>query len=91
MNLSGIQGKSFQNLRVEIGERLTEFRKKKGYTSYESFALDFDLPRVQYWRLEKGKANFTLATLAKILGIHNITLEEFFFTLRIKHRAARAK
>jgi transcriptional regulator with XRE-family HTH domain len=71
-------GKSIQTLLTEIGYRLTELRKKKGYTNHENFALDHDLPRVQYWRLEKGKANFTIKTLAKVLSIHNVSLEDFF-------------
>lgn len=65
-------------LLLEIGERLTHLRKKKGYSSHETFALDYDLPRVQYWRLEKGKANFTIRSLVKILEIHGLTVHEFF-------------
>lgn len=64
-----------------IGRKLTELRKEKGYKSYESFAMDHDLPRVHYWRLEKGKANFTLKTLSKILEVHKMSLEEFFAIL----------
>ncbi len=73
-------GESFEVLLTEIGQRLTELRKRKGYRSHESFAWDHDLPRAQYWRLEKGKANFTIKTLVKVLAIHNLTLEEFFKT-----------
>lgn len=65
----------------KVGNRLIELRKQKGYKSHESFALDFDLPRVHYWRLEKGRANFTLETLSRVLAIHKITLEEFFMAL----------
>lgn len=71
-------GKSIQTLLTDIGYRLTELRKQKGYTNHENFALDHDLPRVQYWRLEKGKANFTIKTLAKVLSIHNVSFEDFF-------------
>lgn len=69
---------SFDILLVEIGQRLTELRKQKGYKSHEAFAWDHDLPRAQYWRLEKGKANFTIKTLVKVLAIHNLSLVEFF-------------
>jgi transcriptional regulator with XRE-family HTH domain len=72
---------SNQDLLKEVGSRLTELRKQKGFKSHESFALAYDLPRVQYWRLEKGKANFTIKTLVKILAIHEIELEDFFVTL----------
>lgn len=64
-----------------IGSKLTELRKQKGYTSHEDFAYDFDIPRVQYWRIEKGKTNVTVKSLCKILTIHKITLEEFFCVL----------
>lgn len=69
---------NYDQLLLEIGERLTQLRKKKGYSSHETFALDYDLPRVQYWRLEKGKANFTIRSLVKILEIHGLTVQEFF-------------
>lgn len=79
-------GESFNILLVDIGNRLAELRKKKGYKSHENFAWDHDLPRAQYWRLEKGKANFTIKTLVKVLAIHNISLEEFF---RIPHEVLK--
>jgi hypothetical protein len=60
------------------GKKLTELRIGKGYKSHETFALDHDLPRVQYWRMEKGRANFTLKTLSKVLAIHKMSVEEFF-------------
>jgi len=61
----------------QIGNKLKELRKAKGYTSYETFAWDNDLPRMQYWRMEKG-TNFTIQNFLKILDVHQITLEEFF-------------
>ena len=66
---------------VRVGDKLIELRRQKGYKSHESFALDFELPRVHYWRLEKGRANFTLQTLSRVLDIHKITVEEFFMNL----------
>ena len=62
----------------KAGRKLTELRIHKGYKSHETFAFDFDLPRAQYWRLEKGKVNFTIKTLIKVLAIHKLTVEEFF-------------
>lgn len=64
-----------------IGSRLTDLRKQKGYSSHEDFAYDFDLPRVQYWRMEKGKTNLTIKSLCRLLAIHKISLEEFFCAL----------
>ena len=65
----------------KIGEKARELRVKKGYTSYETFAFDNEIPRVQYGRLEKG-VNFRIATLMRILDIHKISLEEFFEGLK---------
>ena len=61
----------------KIADKLKELRIAKGYTSYESFAFDNDINRVQYWRMEKG-SNFTMNSLIKILDVHGLTLEEFF-------------
>lgn len=70
-----------ENFLEQVGERLIELRKSKGYSSHEHFAVDHDLPRIQYWRLEKGKANFTIRTLARICHIHKISLDEFFSSI----------
>jgi len=67
-----------EDILIKIGERLRELRKAKGYSSYEDFAFDNDIPRMQYWRLEKGKTNLTIKTLEKILKIHNISFKDFF-------------
>ncbi|MCX6311640.1 MAG: helix-turn-helix transcriptional regulator [Bacteroidetes bacterium] len=63
---------------VNIGVKLTQLRKKSGHHSYESFALENNLSRMQYWRIEKGKTNLTIKSLSKILAIHKMTIEEFF-------------
>ena len=61
----------------QIGLKLKELRIQKGYTSYETFALDNGIDRKQYWRMENG-SNITISTLLRILQIHQITLKEFF-------------
>jgi transcriptional regulator with XRE-family HTH domain len=61
-----------------IGKKLIELRIRKGYTSHVTFAEDFNLPRVQYWRMEKGKANFTLKSLNRVLAVHGVTFEQLF-------------
>jgi transcriptional regulator with XRE-family HTH domain len=73
-----VNEKSHTQVLVQIGQKLEDLRRKKGYTSYENFAFDYDLPRVHYWRIEKGKVNVTLKSLIRILAIHNLTMEEFF-------------
>jgi transcriptional regulator with XRE-family HTH domain len=70
--------KSFNRVLTVVGMRLAELRERKGYATLKEFADDFDLPQIQYWRMEKGKANITLKSLSKILTVHNITLQEFF-------------
>ena len=62
---------------AKIGLKLKHLRIEKGYTSYENFAFQNDIPRVQYWRIEKG-TNFTIKYLLKILEIHQISLKDFF-------------
>jgi transcriptional regulator with XRE-family HTH domain len=69
---------------TQIGERLTELRKQLGYTSYETFAYDHEIPRMQYWRMEKGRVNITMKSLMRILTIHRITLAEFFVSIPLK-------
>ncbi|GIL24472.1 MAG: hypothetical protein BroJett042_29850 [Bacteroidota bacterium] len=76
---------AFQKQLAKIGEKLAELRKKKGYTSHETFAYDYDLSRVQYWRIEKGKSNLTLRSLCNLLKIHGISSKDFFNrSLKIK-------
>ena len=70
--------KSEKEVLKEIGLRFEILRKKKGFTSYEHFAIENDLSRMHYWQIEKGKANITIRTLLNILKIHNCTIEDFF-------------
>ena len=69
-----------KNISIEIkkvAQKIKQLRKEKGYTSFQSFAFEHELNRVQYWRVEAGE-NITLKTLLRILAIHNLSLEEFF-------------
>lgn len=66
---------------LKLGAKLRELRKAAGYKSYENFAFDNELNRVQYGRMEKG-ANITIASLLKVLDIHKLSLEEFFKGLK---------
>jgi transcriptional regulator with XRE-family HTH domain len=65
-----------------IGTKLTDLRKRKGYSSHEDFAYDYDIPRVQYWRIEKGRTNLTIKSLCRLLTIHKLTVDEFFCILQ---------
>lgn len=62
---------------MKIAEKLERIRKEKGYTSYENFAIDKGISRMQYWRMEKG-TNFTFESFLKILDAHGMSLNEFF-------------
>jgi transcriptional regulator with XRE-family HTH domain len=70
--------KSLKTILEQIGSKLRQLREEKGYDSIKEFALDHDLPMIQYWRIEKGKANLTLKSLYKLLTIHSISIQEFF-------------
>ncbi len=71
----------------KIGLKLKDLRVKRGYTSHEDFAYDNDIPRVQYWRIEKGNANLTMKSLARLLAIHKMTIEEFFVALNKENKS----
>ena len=73
---------SWQVVSKYIGVELSNLRKKKGYSTVKDFALKYRLPEIQYWRMEKGKANLTLKSLTKVLAIHKITVEDFFCDIR---------
>jgi transcriptional regulator with XRE-family HTH domain len=62
----------------EIGARLKNLRIKNGYSSYENFAVENDLSRMQYWRIEKGLTNLTIRSLVTLLNIHKISIKDFF-------------
>lgn len=69
-----------QNILTQIEKvslKIKRLRKEKGFKSFEAFANEYDLDRVQYWRVESG-SNITLKTFFRILEIHAITPKEFF-------------
>lgn len=61
----------------QVAAKIKILRMKAGYKSSETFAATHGLPRVQYWRMEKG-TNFTHKSLMNILDIHKLTPAEFF-------------
>ncbi len=70
--------KSEKKVLEQMGAKFKVLRLKKGYKSYETFAFDNDINRMQYWRLEKGLANLSMATLLRLLQVHKLTLADFF-------------
>jgi transcriptional regulator with XRE-family HTH domain len=76
--LDAVKEEPLAHILHRIGLKLTELRKKKGYKSHETFSYDFNIPRMQYWRMENGKTNLTIKSLLKVLAIHKMTIDEFF-------------
>ncbi len=60
-----------------LGKRLQELRKAKGYSNYELFAFDNGIPRAQYGRYENGQ-DLRFSSLCKLAKAFGISLEEFF-------------
>jgi len=61
----------------KLAKRIRELRIEKGYTNYEYFAFDHELPRAQYGRYEKGE-DLRFTSLLKIIRAFNMSPEEFF-------------
>ena len=61
----------------QLGNRIKNLRIKEGYTSYEYFAYEHDIPRAQFGRYEKGQ-DLRLSSLIKVINAFGMTLEEFF-------------
>jgi transcriptional regulator with XRE-family HTH domain len=77
-----IKAKSLSKVLNRIGLALSELRIRKGYDNIKEFARAYNLPLIQYWRIEKGKANVTINSLIKLLAIHQLGLEDFFCWLK---------
>ena len=73
---------SLESILQRIGCGLSNLRQRKGYASIKEFAVDHDLPLIQYWRIEKGRANITVKTLMRLLAIHHISVDDFFVFVR---------
>jgi len=70
--------KNLNDVLITIGTKLAALRRKSGYESIREFAAAYKLPLIQYWRIEKGRANLTIKSLLKLLKIHSISLQKFF-------------
>lgn len=70
--------KKFELLLNRIGCGLMRLRIASGYDTMKQFAEENQLPIIQYWRIENGKANITLKTLLTLLSIHQVSIDEFF-------------
>ena len=70
----------------QIAQKLKQLRLDKGYSSYEAFAFDHELPRVGYGRHEQG-SNLTLKSLLRLLDIHQVSLADFFADMPARQAA----
>jgi len=60
-----------------LANRIKELRIEQGYTSYEQFAADKEIPRTQFGRYEVGE-DMRFTSLVKVAKAFGLTLEEFF-------------
>jgi hypothetical protein len=81
LSSKNVRTKALNHVLTRIGQGLGKLRARKGYANIKDFAAAYDLPLVQYWRIEKGKANLTLKSLVKLLAIHQLAVEDFFCML----------
>jgi transcriptional regulator with XRE-family HTH domain len=61
----------------KLANRIKSLRIRKGYSNYESFAFDKDIPRAQYGRYEQGQ-DLRYTSLIKVINALGVTIEEFF-------------
>lgn len=77
------ESKEFNRIINSVGERIKALRISAGYRSYEVFAWENNLSRIQYWKMEKG-TNCTLKSLHKVIKAHNMTYQDFFDSIEDK-------
>lgn len=61
----------------QLGKRIRDIRKAKGYSNYEQFAFQHDLNRSSYSRFESGE-DMRISSLLKVLEAFDMSLAEFF-------------
>jgi hypothetical protein len=64
-----------------IGNHLRQLRREAGYSAALDFAYENDLHPAQYARYEAG-ANMKITSLIKVVSIHNLTVEQFFKSMK---------
>lgn len=74
----------FNEKLILFGKRIKELRISAGYNSYEVFAWENNLSRIQYWKMEQG-TNCTLKSLNKILKVHQLSFSDFFSLVEDKN------
>jgi transcriptional regulator with XRE-family HTH domain len=67
---------SLEDLR-KLGDRIKSLRIKMGYSNYENFAFEHDIPRAQFGRYERGE-DLRYSSLLKVTKALGISMEDFF-------------
>jgi transcriptional regulator with XRE-family HTH domain len=80
--MTSVKNRNLKQIQEQIGKAIKQLRIDAGFETSSEFANKHNLPQIQYWRIESGKANLTLKSLAKILKIHKIDFFDFFASLR---------
>lgn len=73
----------FEDAKEAIGAKIKSLRVNAGYKSYEVFAWENNISRIQYWKMEQG-TNCTLKSLYRVLKIHELSFQDFFNVLNDK-------
>jgi hypothetical protein len=73
----------FEEAKVAIGAKIKSLRVDAGYKSYEVFAWENNISRIQYWKMEQ-ETNCTLKSLYRVLKIHELSFQDFFNVLNDK-------
>ncbi|MFA7273423.1 MAG: helix-turn-helix transcriptional regulator [Crocinitomicaceae bacterium] len=72
------QKDEFTNKELQkLAKRIKDLRIKKGYSNYENFAFDHDIPRAQYGRYENGE-DLRYSSLLKVIKALDISIPDFF-------------
>ncbi len=61
----------------KLGNRIKSLRIKAGFSNYEYFAYEHEIPRAQFGRYERGE-DLRYSSLLKLIKAFGITVEEFF-------------
>jgi|LakMenEpi03Aug12_release.lakeMendotaPanAssembly.Ray.scaffolds.fasta_scaffold1139585_1 transcriptional regulator with XRE-family HTH domain len=62
---------------MNLGKRLRNLRKDKGFTNYEFFAYENRIGRSQYGKYEQG-VDMQFSSILRLMEIHGLTVKEFF-------------
>ncbi len=61
----------------KLGDRIKALRLAKGYTNYENFAFENNIPRAQFGRYERGE-DLRYSSLLRVIKALGVSQREFF-------------